>query len=209
MYHHQQGGSSYDYSSYPAQSFQHHGPPAAQPPVGRAIRPNTSQPHASSPQNQPGFQSSSSYASSAAYPSGAYNISSTHAQQWPAEPQWAAQQYGQTFASQPMHTDVSYSSTAPRTDPPPQEARFSSSSLSQAQEPRRQDSGYTATTPAPSHSSSTPRIRRKDKESPLMASAQSPPSGLDFYKVCPLRFTSGPCPLNTPRSRCKTLIVLF
>ncbi|KAL4066151.1 hypothetical protein J3A83DRAFT_4098818 [Scleroderma citrinum] len=186
MYHHQQGGSSYDYSSYSTQSFEHQGPPPSQTPVGRAIRPNTSQPHTSSSQNQPGFQSSSSYASSTAYPSAAYNISSTHAQQWPAEP-WAAQQYGQTFTSQPMHADVSYSSTAPRTDPPTsassQEARFSSSSLSQAQEPRRQDSGYTAAAPAPSQSSSTLRNRRKDKESPPMAPAQSPPSGLDFHKM--------------------------
>lgn len=149
MYHHQQGGSSYEYPSYPGQSY---APPAAQPPVGRAIRPTptTSQP----PQTQP-------YASSAAYPSGAYN-----AQQWPAEP-WTGQQYGQTFASPPMHADVSY---APRTDPPSQEARFSSSSLSQAQEP---SSGYTTATPAPS----TPRNKRKDKESPPA------PSGLDFYKM--------------------------
>lgn len=193
MYHHQQGGSSYEYPSHSAQSFEHQGPPPAQPPVGRAIRPNTSQPHTSSPQNQPGFQSSSSYASPTAYPTAAYNIPSTHPQQWPAEP-WPAQQYGQAYASQPM--DVSYSSAAPRTDPPSQEARFSSSSLSQAQEPRRQDSGYTAAVPAPTHSSSTSRNRRKDPESSPMPSAQSPPSGLDFHKVCPFAVSS--CPLNTP-----------
>ncbi|KAG6334566.1 hypothetical protein ID866_4521 [Astraeus odoratus] len=180
MYHHQQGGSSYDYSSYSAQSYEHQGQQPAQT-LGRPIRPSTSQPHA--PQSQQNFQSSSSYASSTAYTSAPYP-----AQQWQQEPWSSQQQYSQTFTSQPMHTDMTYSSTtAPRSDPSPpvssQETRFSSSSLSQAQEPRRQDSGYAPAAPAPSHPASPLRNRRRDKESPAMAPAPSPPSGFDFHKA--------------------------
>lgn len=177
MYHHQQGGSSYDYPSYPAQPFEHQGQPPQT--LGRPIRQGNSQTH--SPQNQQPFQPPPSYPSTT-YATPPYSMSSAHPQQWQAEP-WATQQYGQTFASQTMPTEMSYSSAAPRIDPPTpassQEARFSSSSLSQAQELRRPDSGYTA--PAPT--SPPPRNRRKDKESPVMPPAQSPPSGLDFHKM--------------------------
>lgn len=178
MYHHQQGGSSYDYPSYPAQPFE----PQGQPPqtLGRTIRQGTSQTH--SPQNQQNFQPPPHSYASTTYATPPYNLSSAPAPQWQAEP-WAAQQYGQTFASQAMPTEMSYSSTAPRVDPPTpvssQEARFSSSSLSQAQELRRPDSGYTA--PAPT--SPPLRNRRKDKESPMIPPVQSPPSGLDFHKM--------------------------
>ncbi|KAI6124851.1 hypothetical protein EV401DRAFT_1147009 [Pisolithus croceorrhizus] len=177
MYHHQQGGSSYDYPSYPAQPFEHQGQPTQT--LGRTIRQGNSQTH--SPQNPQNFQPPTTYASTT-YATPPYNISSAHPQQWQAEP-WATQQYGQTFASQAVPTEMPYSSAAPRIDPPTpvssQEARFSSSSLSQAQELRRPDSGYTA--PAPT--SPPPRNRRKDKESPMMPPAQSPPSGLDYNKM--------------------------
>lgn len=181
MYHHQQTG--YDYASYPATPFEHSAPPAQA--SGRAVRSNTSQ--TQSPQQQPGFQPSPSYASSTTYPSAPYSISSAHAQQWQQE-SWASQQYAQPFTSQPMQAEMTYASTAPRPDAPPPVSTpdtrsFPPSSLPPPHEPRRQESGYSQSLPASSHNSSPPRTRRREKDSPAIAPAVTPGSGPDFIKV--------------------------
>ncbi|KAG9309888.1 hypothetical protein JVU11DRAFT_9918 [Chiua virens] len=187
MYHHQQTGSSYDYSSYPTTPFEHTtAPPPAQA-SGRPVRSNTSQ--TQSPQQQPSFQPSPSYTSSTpTYPSAAYNIPSTHAQQqWQQEP-WASQQYAQPFTSQSMQAEMTYTSTAPRADAPPPvstpDARgFPAGSLPPSHEPKRQDSVYSQSLPASSHSSSPPRTRRREKDSPAIAPAATSGSGPDFAKM--------------------------
>ena len=184
MYHHQQTGSSYDYSSYPTTPFEHTNPPPAQA-AGRPVRSSTSQ--TQSTQQQPNFQPSPSYGSSATYPSAPYSISSTQAQQWQQE-SWAPQQYAQPFTSQSMQAEMTYTSTAPRPDAPPPvstpDARgFPPSNLPPPHEPRRQDSGYSQPLPASSHNSSPPRTRRREKDSPAIAPAAATGSGPDFAKV--------------------------
>ncbi|KAF9219723.1 hypothetical protein BS17DRAFT_788675 [Gyrodon lividus] len=184
MYNHQQAGSSsYDYSSYSATPFQHQAPPAQA--SGRAVRSNTSQ--IQPPQHQAEFQASPSYAPSAAYASAPYSISSAHTQQWQPE-SWASQQYAQSFTPQPMHTEMTYAPAAPGADPPPpispQDTRgFAPSNLAPSQEPRKQDSGYTQGLPVSSHTSSPPRNRRRDMDSPMMAPVTATASGLDFMKM--------------------------
>ncbi|KAH7885753.1 hypothetical protein F5I97DRAFT_1149417 [Phlebopus sp. FC_14] len=182
MYPHQQGGSAYDYSSYSTSPFEQQAPPAQA--AGRTVRPGTSQTH--SPQ-QADYPPSSSYTSSAPYSSAPYSIPSSHAQQWQPD-SWAAQQYT-SFTSQAMQTEMSYATATPRTDPPasisPPDTRVfpPTTLLSQTQEPRRQDSGYVPSLPASSHTSSPPRNRRRDKESPIVGPAPSTSSGLDFFKL--------------------------
>ncbi|KIJ65196.1 hypothetical protein HYDPIDRAFT_27915 [Hydnomerulius pinastri MD-312] len=186
MYHHQQGGSSsYDYSSYPTPTapFEPPAPPAQA--SGRAVRPSTSQ--TQSPQQQANFQPSSSYTPSATYGSAPYNMPSTHTQQWQPE-SWAPQQYAPTFTSQPIHAEMSYASAPPRADPPqpmssPDTRSFALNSMNQAQEPRRQDSGYAQPLSASPHVSSPPKNRRRDKDSPMMAPVAATISGLDFTKM--------------------------
>lgn len=184
MYHHQQTGSSYDYSSYPTTPYESTAPPAQA--SGRAVRSNTSQ--TQSPQQQPNFHPSPPYPSPTTYPSASYSIPSAHAQQWQQE-SWASQQYTQPFTSQSMQTEMTYTSTAPRPDaPPPVSAPdtrgFPPSSLQQPHESRRQDSGYLQSLPASSHNSSPPRTRRREKESPAIApAAAATASSPDFAKV--------------------------
>ena len=185
MYHHQQTGSSYDYSSYPTTPFEPTAPPA-QPPA-RQVRPNTSQ--TQSPQQQSTFQPSPSYASSTPYPSSSYTIASAHAQQWQQE-SWASQQYTQSFPSQPVQAEMTYTTTASRSDAPPPVSTpdtrgFPPSTLPQPHEPRRQDSGYSQSFPTSSHTSSPPRTRRREKDSPAIAPvpATASASGPDFTKV--------------------------
>ncbi|KAF8552877.1 hypothetical protein OG21DRAFT_1510962 [Imleria badia] len=185
MYHHQQTGSSYDYSSYPNTPFESTAPPAQA--SGRAVRSNTSQ--TQSPQQQSSFQPSPSYASSTTYPSASYNISSAHAaQQWQQE-SWASQQYTQPFTSQSMQAEMTYASTAPRPDAPPPVSTpdtrgFPPSSLPPPHEPRRQDSGYSQSLPASSHNASPPRTRRREKDSPAIApAAAATASAPDFAKM--------------------------
>lgn len=192
MYHHQQTGSSYDYSSYPATPFGQTTAPPAQA-SGRAVRASTSQ--TQSPQQQPSFQPSPSYASSTTYPSAPYNISSTHPQQWQQE-SWAPQQYAQPFTSQSMQADMTYASTAaPRPDAPPPvstpDARgFPPSNLPPPHESRRQDGGYSQSLPASSHNSSPPRTRRREKDSPAIAPAVTTGPNPDFAKVITTRPSS-------------------
>lgn len=184
MYHHQQTGSSYDYSSYPTTPFESTAPPAQA--SGRPVRSNTSQ--TQSPQQQSSFQPSPSYASSNTYPSASYNISSAHAQQWQQE-SWASQQYTQPFTSQSMQAEMTYASTAPRPDAPPPASTpdtrgFPPSNLPPPHEPRRQDSGYSQSLPTSSHNTSPPRTRRREKDSPAIApAAAATASAPDFAKV--------------------------
>lgn len=183
MYHHQQTGSSYDYSSYPTTPFESTAPPAQA--SGRTVRSNTSQ--TQSPQQPPNFQPSPPYASSTTYPPASYTMPPAHAQQWQQE-SWAPQQYTQPFTSQPVQAEMTYASTAPRPDAPapvstPDTRGFPPSNLQPQHEPRRQESGFSQSLPTSSHNSSPPRTRRREKDSPAITPAAATASGPDFAKV--------------------------
>ena len=176
----QGGSSSYEYQSFPTQSYSSTPLTTQAPP--RSIRSPITQFH--SQHHQTNFTASSSYTQQASYaPSQPYSLPQSQPQ-WPPE-SWPPQ--FSTFQSTSIPTEVAYSSHTARPEPvsqaTPAEARsYAAGSSNLPLESRRaEERGHSV--PGSSNASPIQKSKRREKESPVMAPSPNHNPSLDFGKA--------------------------